>query len=754
MASLVLIDSFEKLPDQIMYPYAEPYDLQKHVFRSCPFRRSKFRRPTERSYACDMKLLLLLVFASQAVWCEAELSGEHICPKEETYTVTMRVNVKEPVTIKTYTWCFRIPPRCSKYKVEMRDKFKVQQEKRTRWATACCPGYAPDKTESVCVPVCSTEGGCLHGRCESPEFCTCEPGYVGERCDTECISGMFGEECSKPCECDNNSTCHHVTGQCRCSNGWRGNRCDIPCLGGSYGEDCLQECRCYGSKICNHITGECDRTNLTNALSLPLSPRTTPREEDKTVDKQTYTKGTPSYGADQVPDGEVNGYSVLIKKSKMNNIIAKEENDPGFTTENVSNKVTEFASFDDDIYGAKAGSTMRINMETFSNSSYESPARNVSDHFEKASDNQTHMYVPEDSVVINRMFPDYIQEQGIVVDFTTESYKKEEESKVTQPGVMEYTNTPSPSDGGAHTEYSHNHTSTNTLITAEEPLRLSSLETLPKPTSGELLDQAPTTVSNDLSQLEPPRDDHPEAGRHVMLENSFKMAEIPVWLMNASQEEEIGHSGKNPKTMNLDEVTVGQERPSEESKDGGGKAEDERNDLKGSRVHSLRRRGSGCSPHTHSHAHRLSDAYAEKEGNAASEGFRRDLRKRVGLDGVRRIQDDSAKILVMDVHIVILLFLMDGATETKNTGFLERNNDTSDNNNTAVSQTTQMNSSSRQSHGYQDSMTSHYDIPPPARLSFSRAIVADKSTEPIYEEISGWSGRTTFFTFTGVAESS
>nr|CAD7261691.1 unnamed protein product [Timema shepardi] len=38
MASLVLTDSsqltdksFEKLPDQIMYPYAEPYDQQKHI---------------------------------------------------------------------------------------------------------------------------------------------------------------------------------------------------------------------------------------------------------------------------------------------------------------------------------------------------------------------------------------------------------------------------------------------------------------------------------------------------------------------------------------------------------------------------------------------------------------------------------------------------------------------------------------------------------------------------------------------------
>nr|CAD7396149.1 unnamed protein product [Timema poppensis] len=31
MASLVLTDSFEKLPDQIMYPYTEPNALQKHV---------------------------------------------------------------------------------------------------------------------------------------------------------------------------------------------------------------------------------------------------------------------------------------------------------------------------------------------------------------------------------------------------------------------------------------------------------------------------------------------------------------------------------------------------------------------------------------------------------------------------------------------------------------------------------------------------------------------------------------------------
>nr|CAD7420094.1 unnamed protein product [Timema poppensis] len=48
MASLVLADSFEKLPDQITYLYAKPYDLQKHVFSSCHFRRSKFSHEGDR----------------------------------------------------------------------------------------------------------------------------------------------------------------------------------------------------------------------------------------------------------------------------------------------------------------------------------------------------------------------------------------------------------------------------------------------------------------------------------------------------------------------------------------------------------------------------------------------------------------------------------------------------------------------------------------------------------------------------------
>nr|CAD7201598.1 unnamed protein product [Timema douglasi] len=37
MTSLVLTDRFEKLPDLILYPHAEPNDLQKHGFTNYPF---------------------------------------------------------------------------------------------------------------------------------------------------------------------------------------------------------------------------------------------------------------------------------------------------------------------------------------------------------------------------------------------------------------------------------------------------------------------------------------------------------------------------------------------------------------------------------------------------------------------------------------------------------------------------------------------------------------------------------------------
>nr|CAD7574579.1 unnamed protein product [Timema californicum] len=60
MASLVLTDSFEKLPDEIMYPYAEPNDLQKH---------ENHNRYTQLGSSNDLPV------ASSLVYCESSALG-------------------------------------------------------------------------------------------------------------------------------------------------------------------------------------------------------------------------------------------------------------------------------------------------------------------------------------------------------------------------------------------------------------------------------------------------------------------------------------------------------------------------------------------------------------------------------------------------------------------------------------------------------------------------------------------------------
>nr|CAD7400117.1 unnamed protein product [Timema poppensis] len=61
MASLVLTDSFEKLPDQIMGLYAEPYDLQKHVFSSYNLDK---RGSTSESIISEATTLYVLMYLS------------------------------------------------------------------------------------------------------------------------------------------------------------------------------------------------------------------------------------------------------------------------------------------------------------------------------------------------------------------------------------------------------------------------------------------------------------------------------------------------------------------------------------------------------------------------------------------------------------------------------------------------------------------------------------------------------------------
>lgn len=97
------------------------------------------------------------------------------------YTTKIRVSEQQPYQVKEYTWCFSVPPRCSKYKIKFQQVFKTQILVKYRPVEECCTGFAPDEAGQQCVPVCVTR--CVQGSCVAPNTCACEHGYGGPACD-------------------------------------------------------------------------------------------------------------------------------------------------------------------------------------------------------------------------------------------------------------------------------------------------------------------------------------------------------------------------------------------------------------------------------------------------------------------------------------------------------------------------------------------------------------------------------------------
>ncbi|XP_061711491.1 mucin-2-like [Cydia pomonella] len=135
------------------------------------------------------------------------LNGDHVCMVQQKYNITKRVKYRAPMSVRTYEWCFSMPPRCSKWSTEMRDLTRLETEERTAEVAVCCPGY---KMKDVsCVPVCP-------------------PGRTGNGCSEDCPKNKWGPNCVKECKtCTEHGTCSAVTGECRCQDGWQGERCEV-----------------------------------------------------------------------------------------------------------------------------------------------------------------------------------------------------------------------------------------------------------------------------------------------------------------------------------------------------------------------------------------------------------------------------------------------------------------------------------------------------------------------------------------------
>ncbi|XP_014270462.1 mucin-2 [Halyomorpha halys] len=156
----------------------------------------------------------LTALLAAIIWLQAVAAptGDHTCTGVVKHPVNVLVNVTEPVTFRSYTWCLRVPPRCSKYTVQLKDRVKLHVEMHNKTITVCCEGYV--EMEGRCVPACPTGADCPFMRCNRTNHCHCTPGYTGLYCNEACPRGLWGKDCKRPCDCPSGYTCHHLTGDC------------------------------------------------------------------------------------------------------------------------------------------------------------------------------------------------------------------------------------------------------------------------------------------------------------------------------------------------------------------------------------------------------------------------------------------------------------------------------------------------------------------------------------------------------------
>ncbi|KAG7190331.1 hypothetical protein KM043_006446 [Ampulex compressa] len=183
----------------------------------------------------------------------------------ENYTITSMETYTEPVVVNTFTWCLQIPPRCPKSRTEMRQRYRIKTETKTRTVKECCEGYVMvplwnESEKNGCVPICEN---CHAGVCISPNECQCDSGYRGADCASECLPGSWGVKCEQSCNCGEAVTCNHVDGSCNCPRGLRGPKCTEPCPTDRWGPGCINRCKCEDPlNSCHPRTGRCTDSHV------------------------------------------------------------------------------------------------------------------------------------------------------------------------------------------------------------------------------------------------------------------------------------------------------------------------------------------------------------------------------------------------------------------------------------------------------------------------------------------------------------
>ncbi|XP_037964100.2 protein draper isoform X4 [Plutella xylostella] len=128
------------------------------------------------------------------------LHGPNVCIQQQKYNVTKRVKYRAPMSVRSYEWCFAVPPRCSRWTTEMRDLTRLENEERTAEVAVCCPGYK--MKDITCIPVCPS-------------------GKTGHKCTLDCPLNKWGPNCTYTCKDCVHGKCSPTNGQCLCQEGWQ-----------------------------------------------------------------------------------------------------------------------------------------------------------------------------------------------------------------------------------------------------------------------------------------------------------------------------------------------------------------------------------------------------------------------------------------------------------------------------------------------------------------------------------------------------
>ncbi|XP_076240534.1 uncharacterized protein LOC143183044 [Calliopsis andreniformis] len=253
---------------------------------------------------------LLIMFSAKV------FSANNLCFRTENYTVTSMETYTEPVIVNTFTWCLQIPPRCPKTRTEMRQRYRIKTESKTRNVSECCEGYKmissrDNETNIKCVPLCEE---CLSGVCISPNECQCNPGYRGNDCAASCPPSTWGHQCKEKCNCTEGVPCNPVNGHCvrpACPPGLHGRTCNESCPSDRWGPDCSLSCNCVNRRNeCHSVSGRCseDHALIESTSRLPTlevesnEPRSitvTERNEESSVIEESTERATEASHEDQ-----------------------------------------------------------------------------------------------------------------------------------------------------------------------------------------------------------------------------------------------------------------------------------------------------------------------------------------------------------------------------------------------------------------------------------------------------------------------